>query len=217
MSIVTRVLILALFAALVVSACEKWSWPPYEASLRELFAENKDQFDEVRKNMRADNLEVVDSQNARGLGFRCAGANCPASIGEQDVELQAKYSRLIEERSIFRYTLFDGDFSVRDLPLPPTQGGEFFFSFVWSEKEPLLPHCDAGRARLPSCGACYEELDPNWYMYWRWFPEDLGPDWDGSVGEGLPTPEEIHEQYEVALEECLEAGRREMSLPQGAE
>jgi hypothetical protein len=216
MRIVTGFLLFTLFATLL-PACEKWSWPPYEKSLRELFAENKEQFEEIRQNMLADNLEVVDSAYARGRAYRCAGAGCPSTIDKQDVELQAKYSELIEDRSIFRYTLRDGDFSVGGLPVLPTQGGDFYFDFVWSEKEVSIPHCDEKKARLPICGACYEDLNPNWYMYWRWFPRDLGPDWDGSVGEGLPTPEEIQELDEIAFDECLKTGREEMGLDSGTE
>lgn len=209
MKTVARLLLIAALSA-PITACEKWSWPPYEKSLRELFAENKEQFEEIRRNMLADNLEVVDWAYARGRGYGCAGDSCPATIAEDDKELQAKYSMLIEERSIFRYWMRDGDFSVGDLPIPPTQGGDFYFDFVWSEKQASIPHCDEKKARLPTCGTCYEDLDQNWFMYWRWFPQDLGPDWDGSVGEGLPTPEEIQEQYEIALDECLKTGREEM-------
>ncbi len=216
MNTVTRVVLIAALSA-SITACEKWSWPPYEKSLRDLFAENKDQFEEVHQNMLADNLEEVDSAHARGRGYGCAGHGCPRTIDKHDEQLQAKYSKLIEEQSIFRYTLRDGDFSVLDLPFRPTQGGDFFFSFVWSTKEASIPHCDEGKARLPTCGACYEDLDSNWYMYWRWYPQDLGPDWDGSVGDGLPTPEEIDRQYEMALDDCLKAGREEMGLNSGAE
>jgi hypothetical protein len=200
-----------------ISACERWSWPPYEKSLREVFSENKDQFEEIRKNMQADKLEVVDSAYARGRAYRCAGADCPATIGEQDEELQAKYSKLIDERSMFRYTLFDGDFNVGGLPIPATQGGDFYFDFVWSENEASIPRCDEKKARLPMCGACYEDLDSNWYMLWRWFPQDLGPQWDGRVGKGLPTPEEIREQHKIALDECVKAGWEEMGLASKAQ
>ena len=216
MRIVTRVLLFALFAALL-PACEKWSWPPYEKSLRELFAENREQFEKIRQNMIADNLGLVDSAYARGRAFRCVGEACPSVIDEHDEEMQAKYSKLIEEQSVFQYTLYNGDFDVGGLPFPPTQGGDFYFDFVWSEKEASFPHCDEEKARLPICGACYENLDSNWYMYWRWFPQDLGPDWDGRIGEGLPTPEEIDEQHEIALDECIAAGREEMGLDSGAE
>ncbi|MEM8681941.1 MAG: hypothetical protein AAGF72_00835 [Pseudomonadota bacterium] len=201
----------------LLSACEKWSWPPYEKSLRELFADSKDRFEEIRLNMQADNLEVVDSAYARGRSLRCDGANCPATIGEHDEELQAKYSNLIEELSSFRYGLFDGDFNVSLSSIPDTQGGEFYFDFVRSEKDVPVPHCDEEKARLPICGACYESLDPNWYMYWRWFPQNLGPDWDGRLGVGLPTREEIEEQANMALDECLKAGWEEMGLSSDAE
>ncbi len=113
--------------------------------------------------------------------------------------------------------LFDGDFSVRVSSIPDTQGGDFYFDFVWSENDVSVPHCDEKKARLPMCGVCYENLDPNWYMYWRWFPQDLGPDWDGRLGEGLPTLEEIQEQTDMALDECLEAGREAMGLGSNAE
>jgi len=164
--------------------------------------------------MLADNLTEVDSSDARGKGhlFHCDGTDCPRTIGRDDEQLQAKYSRLIEERSIFRYTLYDGDFTVRGLPFPPTQGGDFYFGYVWSEEDVSIPRCDEKKARLPSCGSCYEDLDSNWHMYWMWYPLDLAPDWDGSVGEGLPTPEEIREQTESATEECLKAGWEEMGL-----
>lgn len=216
MKTAARLLLIVVLSA-PIAACEKWSWPPYEKSLRELFTENKEQFEEIRQNMLADNLEVVDSGYARGRAYRCAGDGCPAAIGEDDKELQAKYSVLIEDRSIFRYHMRDGDFRVGDLPIPPTQGGDFYFDFIWSEKEASIPHCDEEKARLPTCGACYENLDQNWYMYWRWFPEDLGPDWDGRIGEGLPTPEEIEEQHEIALDQCLKTGREEMGLGSGTE
>ena len=216
MNTVARVLQIAVLFALI-TACEKWSWPPYENSLRDLFAENRDQFEEIHKNMLADNLEEVDSTHARGRGYGCAGASCPRTIDVRDEQLQAKYSELIDERSIFRYTLRNGNFSVLDLPFRPTQGGDFFFSFVWSEKEASIPHCNEEIARLPSCGACYEDLDPNWYMYWRWYPQDLGPAWDGSADEGLLTPEEIDKRYEIALDECIRAGREEMGLGSGIE
>ena len=199
-----------------ITACEKWSWPPYEESARDLFAENKERFEEIRQNMLDDNLEEVDSPHARGRAHRCVGPGCPSTIGEHDELLQEKYSELIEERSLFRYALRDGDFIV-SLSFPPMRGGDFYFRFVRSEAEAAMPHCDEKRARLPSCGRCYEDLGPNWYMYWVWFPRDLGPDWDGGVGEGLPTPEEIQEQYEIALDECIESGREKMGLDTSAE
>ena len=216
MNSVARVFLVTALSA-SIAACEEWSWPPYEKSLRSLFAENKRQFEEIRQDMLADNLEVVTLASARGRGYRCVGEGCPRTIDEHDEKMQAKYRNLIGERSILRYTLRDGDFNVRDLPLPPTQGGDFIFSFVWSETEALVPHCDERKARLPTCGACYEDLDSNWRMYWRWFPRDLGPDWDGRVGEALPTSEEINEQYEIALNECLKVGREEMGLDFGVE
>ena len=76
----------------------------------------------------------------------------------------------------------------------------------------LIPHCDENKARLPGCGACYEDLDSDWVMIWHWFPQDLGPDWDGSIGEGLPTVEEIQEQRRAAMDECIESGRQAMGL-----
>ena len=211
MILATRIL-LVLLIAMLLPACEKWAWPPYEKSLRELFAERQDQFDEVRINMLADGLELVDYSHVSGRALLCAGESCPATIGKDDEQLQEKYSDLIEERSIFRYTMYDSVFYVSGMPSPNTQGGEFFFDFVWSEKKPVIPHCEEEKARLPTCGTCYEELDPNWYVQWRWFPDDLGPEWDGRIGEGLPTPEEIEEQHEIALDECLEKGRQEMGL-----
>ena len=213
MKAIARFLLIPVLA-ISIGACEGWSWPPYENSLRDLFAENKDRFEEIRQNMLADNLTEVGSYDARGKGYlsHCDGADCPRTIGRNDERLQAKYSNLIEERSIFRYTLIDGDFSVRDLPFPPTRGGDFYFGYVWSEDEVSIPHCDERMARLPGCGRCYEDLDSNWYMYWVWYPRDLGPDWDGSAGEGLPAPEEIREQTEIARDECLKAGWKEMGL-----
>ena len=217
MGIATRALLLILVATLL-PACEKWSWPPYEESLRGLFAENNERFEEIRRNMLTDGLEAVDSAHARGRApWSCEGAGCPSTIEDDDDELQAKYSELIEERSIFRYIFRDNDFYISDLPLPSTLGGDFYFDFVRSEDELAIPHCDERKARLPSCGACYEDLDPNWYMYWRWFPQDLGADWDGSVGEGRPTREEIDKQYEDALEDCLKAGWAEMGLDTDAD
>ena len=211
MKTVARLLLIAVLTA-PIPACEKWSWPPYEESLRELFAENKDEFEKIRQSMLADNLELVNSAYARGRAYRCAGEGCPSVIEADDKELQAKYSKLVGDRSIFQYWLRDGDFRVTDVLIPPTQGGDFYFNFVWSEKEALVPHCNEKKARLPTCGACYKDLDPNWHMYWWWYPQDLGPDWDGSVGEGLPTPDEILEQTEAATEECLKAGWEEMEL-----
>jgi len=167
--------------------------------------------------MQADNLEIVSSAYARGTALRCAGANCPAAIGEHDKELQAKYRKLIGETSVFRYTLLDGYFDVRGLSRQGVQGGDFYFHFVWSENEVAVPHCDEKKARLPMCGICYENVEPDWYIYWRWFPEDLGPDWDGRVGEGLPTPEEIEEQANMALDDCLKTGREEMGLGSDAQ
>ena len=211
MKIVTRLLLIAVLSA-PITACEKWSWPPYEKSLRELFEENKELFEEIRQNMLADNLEEADWALARGKApYDCEGPGCPLTISRHDEQLQAKYSKLIEERSIFRYTLRDGDFNVR-LSFPPMRSGDFYFNFIQTEAELSMPHCDEGRARLPSCGRCYEDLDSTWYMYWFWYPKDLGPDWDGSVGEGLPTPEEIQEQTEIATNECLEAGWVEMGM-----
>ena len=131
--------------------------------------------------------------------------------------MQAKYSALIEERSAFQYTLYDGGFEVGALPIPPTQGAHFLFYFVWSEKRASIPRCDEEKARPPACGACYVSLDSNWYMYWRWFPRDLGLDWDGRIGGGLLTPEEAHEQYAIALDECIAAGREEMGMDSGPE
>ena len=216
MNTVARVLLITVLSA-SIAACEKWSWPPYEKSARNLFAENQELFEEIRQNMSADNLDEVDWADARGRAtYYCEGPSCPRTIDEHDEQLLAKYSGLIEERSPFRYTLRDNEFIVR-LTIPPTQGGNFYFGFVRSESGASIPHCDERKARLPHCGMCYEDLDPNWYMSWRWFPRDLGPDWDGSVGEGLPTPEEIDEQYEKALDECLKAGRDEMELDSGTE
>lgn len=216
MRIVTRVLLFALFVTLL-PAGEKWSWPPYEKSAREFFADKKDQFEEIRQNMVADNVAVVDGFDGLGMYDGCAGLDCPVTISEQAEELQAKYRLLIGERSIFKYTLFEGKFEVGGLPSQSAQGGDFFLDFVWSENEVSIPHCDEKKARLPMCGRCYEDLDPNWYMYWQWYPKDLGPDWDGRTGEGLPTHEENMEQYEIALNECSKAGWEEMGLGLDAE
>lgn len=210
MKTLARVLLITALSAPIV-ACEKRSWPPYEKSARELFVERKGQFEKIRKNMLADNLDEVNSADARGRGFECRGPGCPRTIDKDDKQLQEKYSNLIEERSAFRFTLRDGDFNVR-VSLPPMRSGDFYFNFTRTEAGLLTPHCDEGKARLPSCGRCYEDLDSNWYMHWIWYPTDLGPDWDGSVGEGLPSPEEIREQTEIATEGCLKAGWEEMGL-----
>ena len=213
MKAVARLLLITVLAA-SNWGCERWSWPPYENSLRDIFAENKEHFDQIRQNMLADNLTNVDAFEARGKGHlsHCYGSGCPRTIGMDDKQLQAKYSKLIDERSMFRYTLFDGKFSVLGPTLPPTNGGDFYFRYLWSEKEMPIPRCDEMKARLPSCGRCYEDLDSNWYMFWMWYPRDLGPEWDGRVGEGLPTPEEIREQTELAMDECVDAGWKEMGL-----
>jgi hypothetical protein len=176
--------------------------------------QNKDQFEEIRRNMLADNLTKLNSSEARGKGFlfHCDGTDCPRTIGRDDKQLQAKYSKLIEERSMFTYSLYDGDFTVRGLSFPPTQGGDFYFGYVRSEAGVSIPNCGERKARLPSCGSCYEDLNSNWHMYWIWYPRDLGPDRDGSVGEGLPTEEEILEQIKIATEGCVKAGWEEMGM-----
>jgi hypothetical protein len=95
-------------------------------------------------------------------------------------------------------------------------GKDFNFWFVHGEISEGLPACDTGGRTVP-CGACDIDLGSDWHLQYQWLPRDIGPGWDGRVGEGIPTTEEIQEQRQREVENCFEAGRMEMGIDPAAE
>jgi hypothetical protein len=56
------------------------------------------------------------------------------------------------------------------------------------------------------------DLHDNWFIEYSWTPKDLGPEWDGKIGDGLPTPDEIHDEYKKEFEECMDAGLKDLGF-----
>ena len=200
----TSLIVFAGTALLVtlIASCDAYKWPPYEDQLRTMLVESKSVLTEIESEMMADGLSVV-------------GPNPLRRHGEPeltDAQLR-KYKDLFEQLPYYG-TFFrdDRNTTVSLLGASPIGlGKEFSFSFVHGEIPEGLPSCDAG-GRTVSCGACDVDLGDNWHLQYQWLPKDIGPDWDGKVGEGLPTMEEIQEQHQREIEECFEAWRIEMGI-----
>lgn len=129
---------------------------------------------------------------------------------------KAKYAALFSRLPNFWHLSRNNEVTFIDVNPPPILGSRrsVMYSFTHREERARQPFCeDTKRSQL--CGQCSVALGDQWFIDYLWHPKDLGPDWDGRIGEGLPSPEEINEQFGQALDECLAAGLIESGYDQG--
>lgn len=195
--------LVVIVATAFLMSCDAYNWPPYENQLRSMFTESKSVLAEIESEMDADGLSYIGPK--------------PRLRRHGEPELTAaqidKYDGLFE-RLRYHWSLSRNDgrtfISVYG-PSPRLLGKDFYYSLIHNGDVEGLPSCDAG-GRTVSCGMCGSDLGDDWIIQYYWLPKDIGPDWDGSIGEGLPTPEEIQEETQREIDECLEAGLREMGV-----
>ena len=199
--VVTRTATVSLM--LFVASCDAYKWPPYEDKLRSMFLESKPILVELQSEMIADGLKLV------GPGRERLRSDQPVLTGEQ----VRKYGNLFERLPYHWSMLRNDDATFVDVygPSPRGMGKVFAYTLAHREIPANLPSCDRAGWDV-SCGMCTVDLGDNWSIQYFWHPKDIGPDWDGRLGEGLPTMEEIQEQHEQELGDCIDAGMREMGV-----
>jgi hypothetical protein len=168
-----------------------------------MFSESKSVLTEIEEEMIADGLHHIGPKPR----LRRYGEPELTEVQER------KYDELFE-RLPYHWSLSRNDQSTFISvygPSPRGLGKEFSYSLVHGGISEDLPICDAGGWTV-SCGVCGVRLDDDWLIRYFWNPNDIGPEWDGSVGEGLPTEEEIQDQYNRELDECLRSGLKEMGV-----
>jgi hypothetical protein len=167
-----------------------------------MFAQSKTVLSKIETEMIADGLYYAAKNRRLRHGE-------PELTDAQLSKYEDLFGRLPYNSAIFRD---DGSTSVT-LPSasPMGLGKDFNFWFVHREISDGLPACDAG-GRTVSCGGCDVDLGDDWHLLYQWLPKDIGPDWDGRIGEGLPTMEEIQELHQREVKECLEMGWKEMGV-----
>ena len=206
MRLATRIAIVV--PMLLIASCEAYSWPPYEKRLRSMFLESKSVLTEIEAEMIADGLVYM------GPGPAMFRSDQPEPTQDQ----VDKYGELFERLS-YRWKLWrnDGATYVRiDGQSPRGMGRDFSYTLAHLEEPANLPACDAG-GWIVSCGLCTVDLGDDWSIQYSWYPKNIGPEWDGRLGEGLPTMEEIQEQRRQELDACLDAGMKKMGVTSGIE
>jgi len=187
----------------LIVSCDAYNWPPYETQLRSMFLESKSVLTEIESEMIADGLVII------GPGRQRLRSDQPELTADQVNKYKNLFERLPYQWNLSRSngTTFIDAYG----PSPWGLGKSFSYTFVHREEPADLLSCEAAGWTV-SCGMCAVNLGDNWSIQYFWHPKDLGPEWDGRIGEGLPTPEEIQEQYERELDECLDAGLKEMGV-----
>ena len=183
-------------------SCDAYHWPPYENHFRSMFLESKSVLMEIESEMISDGLDFI------GPGRERHRTDRPALTDE----LKSKYAKLFA-RMPYRWHLsrnINNDATLIELYAPSILGSRKTIMYFYEHRDTPAnyPSCDVTK-RSQRCGQCYVPLGDQWFIEYSWLPEDLGPKWDGSVGEGKPTPEEIGELREKAWSDCLAAGLAE--------
>ncbi len=157
-----------LFAFLVVSACESHRWPPFEKNLREMFAQSSTILSEIEQEMIYDGMPIIGS----GLNRGWKRDDVPELTDAQTDKYAALFEKLPFYANVLRLDtgthvmLIDQEARFR----------EFLLTFVHGEVPERLPACDLADS-FSECGECYEILDTDWYLEYRW-----------TNGEGIPGP-----------------------------
>ena len=187
---------------LLIMSCDAYQWPPYESQLRTMFVESKPVLIEIEAEMIADGLIVV-------------GRNERLRTDQPRLtEVQAKKYKALFERLQNTYVISRSNgttFINMSGRSPRGMGKDFSYTLVHGELSSTSPSCNAAGWTV-SCGTCEVDLGEEWSIQYMWYPKDLGPEWDGRLGEGLPTGEDIQKQFMQELHECRDAGLREMGI-----
>ena len=187
---------------LLMMSCDAYNWPPHENHFRTIFLESKSVLLKIESEMIADGLDVIGPPGRR----RRAGQ------AELTDDQKTKYADLFA-RMPYHWHLqrnINNDATWIELYAPPILGSRktFMYSYTHRDTPANERSCEVTK-RSQRCGDCYVPLGDQWFIEYSWWPEDIGPEWDGSVGEGKPTPEEIHELHMKALKDCFDAGLKE--------
>ena len=191
--------------ALLSVGCDAYHWPPHENKLRTMFLESKSVLVEIELEMISDGLDFI------GPGRERHRKDGPQLTDVQKAKYAALFSRLPYLWNLSR----NNEVTFINVNPPPILGSRrsVLYSFTHRQERARQPFCEDTK-RSQTCGQCSVALGDQWYIDYLWHPDDLGPDWDGRVGEGLPSPEEINEQFGQVLDECLADGLIESGFDQ---
>ena len=201
MRFVTRAALI--FAMLLTLSCDSARWPPYERQIRSMFLESKPVLTEIEMEMVSDGLDFIGPGRER---TRLDGSRLTD-------DLKAKYKNLFERLPYFWDLSRNDGTTFINLHFPRNWRvrKSFMYTITHRETPMTLPSCGFS-GWPPSCGRCAVDLYDNWFIEYSWTPKDLGPEWDGRIGDGLPTPDEIHDEYKNELEECMDAGLKDLGF-----
>ena len=153
-------------ALAALSSCEKWHWPPYESSARELFDEYRDQFIAIDAAMEDDQLIHFSSPPIGGIRAERA-SGIKAELSDQQ---RAKYREIVGEGTIYSFYRHDGVLTI-PRSMPSIRGREYLFWYAHDNRPPDDPRCDE-EVRQTACGSCVVRLEDDWFLGWAWYPSD---------------------------------------------
>jgi len=187
-------------AMLFCVSCDAYHWPPYENQLRAMFLESKSVLVEIESEMISDDIFLAGRDRQRQW----------SNQSEITVVQLSKYAELFD-RLPYHWSVARNDgitfIHVDTRPIRGTRKS-FTYSITHRESPSSPPSCDIAKREL-DCGGCSVDLGDQWSIEYLWQPTDIGPEWDGSIGEGKPTEEDIQQAREAELIECFNDGHQQ--------
>lgn len=193
-------LVVTILVSIALVACDEW--PPYEEEIRENLIENRQILEE---------LEAVLDESGYRL-IRRMGSGSVSVVYEANGEIENDY---IDDEKGWGELLSKA--KVRDISrnedvfffnISDNNDGDVYTHFQYihhPDADSELKACLLGHREI-QCGECIAKLDDEWWVYYEWFPNNLGhDDLDAWIDEEI-TQEEFDQRSESAIDKCWRDG-----------
>jgi len=197
---------------LAVSLCSCGKWPPYEEELVEKFDSSRESFWALESKLKASKYFRVSQTGIWGIPRFKDSYEVVAEIhGDEFVESETieddrEWEEHFRKAGLFSVEYYEDIVILGFVGQLPVKNRWVWADYVHSaEHRTELRPCLDEHKKL-ACGICVVDLAEEWFIRYRWTPEEQVPGGFDRVLEGEITEEEYDELFDKNLRQCRKDG-----------
>ena len=153
-----------LVGALLGASCDAYRWPPFKNESAQMFHDNVETMLAIEQGM------IADGRTSAGSGLAQGHQRLRHGEPELTPKQLDKYALLFQDLGFYGTFFRVDDTTQVRLIKQVVRSRDFYITYIHSSRPVESIPC-ATADRSSSCGECYQPLQADWIVYYRWYPE----------------------------------------------